>query len=413
MSILYITYMGLSEPLLYSQGLAYLEGLSQKGFKITILSFEKKEAFDNKGEAISKMRARLEAQGIRWKILRYHKRPYFFSTFFDITRGTLYALYLKSRGDLDLIHARGTVPAVIAYLLHHFCGMKFLFDVRGLMAEEYVDGGMWKRGGLLYRMASHGERLFLRRSDGAIFLSHRIVGILQNSQPKLYRDHRAIQVIPSCVDLSRFSIPKEKDVELQKKFGLQNRFVFIYIGSLGTWYLLDEMLDFFKEATTVIPNAFFLILTQSRVESFSDRLKERDIRQGDAVVSFCLPREIPRHLSLADAGLFFIRPCFSKLSSCPTKFGEYLASGLPVVINASIGDTDTVVEKEGIGVVLKEFHRQEYRQAALRLTGLIKEEGVRLRQRCREVAEKHFSLQMGIDRYGVLYQALLRKDKGN
>ena len=41
--VLYITYDGMTDPLGQSQVLPYLVGLSEKGYKFTILSFEKKE----------------------------------------------------------------------------------------------------------------------------------------------------------------------------------------------------------------------------------------------------------------------------------------------------------------------------------------------------------------------------------
>ena len=120
-------------------------------------------------------------------------------------------------------------------------------------------------------------------------------------------------------NLDRFTVPKEKDTFLERELGLGGRFVFIYIGSLGTWYLLDEMLDFFQEAKGSISNAFFLILTQSKIGPLKERLREKKIHPRDVAFTFCPPEEVPRYLSLADAGLFFIRPFFSKLSSSPTK----------------------------------------------------------------------------------------------
>ena len=48
------------------------------------------------------------------------------------------------------------------------------------------------------------------------------------------------------------------------------------------------------------------------------------------------PGEVPRYLKAADVAISFIKPCYSKQSSSPTKIAEYLASGLPVVCNAGL-----------------------------------------------------------------------------
>ena len=47
-----------------------------------------------------------------------------------------------------------------------------------------------------------------------------------------------------------------------------------------------------------------------------------------------------------NAGIFFIKPTFSKKASMPTRLGEYLASGVPCLCNTGIGDIDRLFEKE-------------------------------------------------------------------
>jgi hypothetical protein len=58
--------------------------------------------------------------------------------------------------------------------------------------------------------------------------------------------------------------------------------------------------------------------------------------------------------------LFFIRPTYSKLASSPTKQAEIMAMGVPLVCNAGVGDTDTLVNKYEVGYVLKELTTQNY-----------------------------------------------------
>jgi glycosyltransferase involved in cell wall biosynthesis len=99
---------------------------------------------------------------------------------------------------------------------------------------------------------------------------------------------------------------------------------------------------------------------------------------------------------------------FSKIFSCPTKFGESLACGLPVVINSGIGDTEEIVRKERIGVVINEFSPRGYKKAAEELKILLSEKD-ELRYRCRSVAERYFSLDCGIGQYEQIYHSLITK----
>lgn len=59
------------------------------------------------------------------------------------------------------------------------------------------------------------------------------------------------------------------------------------------------------------------------------------------------PAEVPQHLSAADAAILLVRPSFSKRASSPTKYGECLAAGLPLVISREIGDGAEIERRSG------------------------------------------------------------------
>jgi Methyltransferase domain len=96
-------------------------------------------------------------------------------------------------------------------------------------------------------------------------------------------------------------------------------------------------------------------------------------------------------------------PSPSKLASSPTKIGEYLAAGLPVISTAGIGDVDE--QLADAGVILRELSADGYREAAHRLALLIGDAATR--ERCVEIAERQLSLdRVGIPAYEALYAYL-------
>jgi hypothetical protein len=137
--VAYVSYDGIGEPLGQSQVLAYLERLAG-AVEITLLSFEKR------GTVNEALRSRVNAAGIRWLPLRYHKRPPVLSTLWDVVRGTC-VLVLVSRRRPDIVHARSYVPALIFLLARPLSGAKFLFDIRGFWVDERVAGGRVARAG--------------------------------------------------------------------------------------------------------------------------------------------------------------------------------------------------------------------------------------------------------------------------
>lgn len=406
MKTLFITYNGALEPLIKSQGTPYLKGLSAKGIECILLSFEKpakdKKVFKEKAVVLKRQ---LKDSGIVWFWLRYHKKPLFAATFFDIFIGIIIGLLLVVSGKIDIIHARATVPAMMGYIIAKSTGRKFIFDERGLMAEEYADGGMWKRNGLLYRLTRRIEKRLLMKADKVVVLTENIKEFLLKTDYLPYGKNTYrpdIAVIPSCVDTARFNSSIPIDEGLRERHGLSGKFVFLYTGSLGTWYLLDEMIDFFIAAKSLVKNAHFMILTHTGTDMAREAWDKRGLSFSDVTIEEAEFERMPYYIRQADCGIFFIKPVLSKRSSCPIKFAEYLACGVPVVINSGVGDTDRIVEKYRVGSVVNRFSTEEYSGAIKHLLELKKEDKV-LSDRCRSVAGDFFSLDVGVSRYFNIY----------
>src|ERR1043165_6803695 len=138
--VLFISYNGMLEPLGQTQVLPYLRELAKRGVKFTLLSFEREKAFTPDGQcACEELKRELAGQGIEWHWLRYHRRPTLPATVYDVISGIRYASRLVRRNKIELVHARSHIPATIALRLKRKFGIKMIFDVRGLMAEENLE----------------------------------------------------------------------------------------------------------------------------------------------------------------------------------------------------------------------------------------------------------------------------------
>src|SRR3954468_13749846 len=85
---LYVCYLGLSDPLVETQVVAYMEGLAQRGHVIHLLTFE---SASRSAEEHQKLVTSLRERGIEWHALRYHKRPSLPATVYDTLRGAIEA----------------------------------------------------------------------------------------------------------------------------------------------------------------------------------------------------------------------------------------------------------------------------------------------------------------------------------
>ena len=92
-----------------------------------------------------------------------------------------------------------------------FTGSKLLFDMRGFWADERVDGGLWPKGGDLYRLARSRSGFLLESADHIVTLTRAFESRGQGGEsPGLRRRIASLSVIPTCADLSLFSAPSDQ-----------------------------------------------------------------------------------------------------------------------------------------------------------------------------------------------------------
>ena len=93
------------------------------------------------------------------------------------------------------------------------------------------------------------------------------------------------------------------------------------------------------------------------------------------------------------------RSVFSKTASSPTKMGEMLALGLPIVTNAGVGDVEAMVMDMDCGVAIRSFEEESYVRALDRLRAMTSSNEERRRR-----ALPWFDLEVGVDRYDQVYR---------
>jgi glycosyltransferase involved in cell wall biosynthesis len=406
MRSLCLCYFGLREPLVQTQVLPYLRQLSRSGIDVGVLTFEPNRRPSWSRSETGDWCDRLQADGIRWFSLPYHKRPSLPATTYDIAAGGWMAARLVRRHGYDVVHARAHVAAAMGAIAKRLTGCRLIFDIRGFNPEEYVDAGVWPENGLNYRLAKRVERQLISTADGFVVLTERARDILFPGCSDSDSKGRPVEVIPCCVDLARFeaaaALPRE---QIRRELGVAGRRVIVYVGSLGRYYLTSQMAEFLAIAHRQDAATFSLILTQRSPELIQGPLEKSGVPKQDFLIRGVRPEKIPRYLRAADIGLSFKMPNYSAAATSPTKVAEYLAVGLPIISNAGIGDTDKIIESDAVGVILRNFHREAYLSALAEVDELCRDPDIEIR--CIATARSRFDLEsIGGDRYCRLYHRL-------
>jgi glycosyltransferase involved in cell wall biosynthesis len=398
---LYITFDGLCDPLGRSQILPYLNGIAAKGYSIHIISCEKKERLAKGKQEIKDL---LSKNNISWDHVLYDEEGGFFSRFTYLRKLASLAAKLNAKKKFQLVHCRSYLPALIGLEMKARKNVPFVFDMRGLWADERMDGDIWKKKNFLHRIAFNyfkkKEKEFLKSADAVVSLTRAGLDHLSELFPE-YQLAKKTRIIPCCTDLSMFdpaSVSKPKE-----NFFEPSDHVLIYSGSIGTWYLTREMIDCVLEWRKKIPDLKLLVLTRD-IPALQNILSTYTAEQNSIVkYTSASYQEIPTYLSLAKAAIFFIKPAPSKIASSPTKMAECWAMNLPIISNAGIGDSDHYFKQHAGGVLLHSFTTAEQQRACTEYLQLL-EKNIDYRK----IAAEHFNVKNAIDTYTSIYKDLIK-----
>jgi len=391
--VLYLAYWGAAEPLGQALILPSVKRLAQLGARLTLVTFEKPSDLERPA-AMGAIREALEESGIDWIPLRYHKRPKLPATAFDLAQGVARGITSRLKARPDVIHARTFVGGLMGLALAPLLGARLIYHNEGFYPDEQVDGGVWRSGSAPHRVAGYLERRMYARADGIIVMSYRAKEVVEGFE-SVRRRGIPVTVVPSCVDLDHFQhfgLGRSSDYH-----GLK----LIYIGSVGGRYILDRISRFTAVASEVLGDVQLRVLSKAEPALVASMLDSGGLRRTAWSLDSVSRESMPLELATQHAGLFFLERGLSEHGCSPTKIGEYWAMGLPVVTTPNVSDTDDIIRRERVGVIVKDHTDAEYGRAVSELQLLL--EDPHLAGRCRRAAEKHYALAPACDRQISLY----------
>lgn len=381
---LYTTYTGLTESLGKSQVLNYVENINTES-EIHIISFEN----DPSQSEIQSVEDRINSQMIEWHPLKRSPGPAMLSTFIDFVRGFFLVTWLHIWNKFDVIHARSYVPMGFVFPLAVSVNTSVVFDIRGFWIDERVDRGSVTRGGPLYRLLKNIEKQLYSHTDVIITLTETSKQIIEDN---FDIDSNDIYIIPTCVDTNKFTLPEDSS---------NNVFRLGYVGTVNEWHHFDEVLDCYGILSEQVDEVEFLIYNEGDEERINRKIEEFPKELENIQLTSAPYSSMPQRYADLDAGIFFYEPTYARKATCPTKMGEFLATGTPCLGNSGVGDVEEILEDHNVGVSISYFSEEEKREAVSELINIV--EDPESTQRCRMVAQEKFSLESGVETLERIY----------
>ena len=293
---------------------------------------------------MAQARADCEAHGIDWRPKSFRRRPKLLAPAWSMFEMFWSALQAARRGDVQLIHARSYLPAAAAWAVFRLTGTPFIFDMRALWPEELITAGRLQRGSIVHKVLTRLEKVCLRDAAAVVSLTDAAVGYLQDQYPTELQGQR-IAVIPTCADLQRFKRSNKPPSER----------VYGCVGTvLSGWFLMDWLAALFNTVAQKDPEARFEVVTRDDAEKVRAAL-DIDGKLGDRLSIFPSASEsVHEALQKQSTSVMFFTSGTSKLGSAPTRLGEALGCGVPVVANEGVGDVADIIRRYNVGVIVKD-----------------------------------------------------------
>jgi len=338
--------------------------------------------------------------------IKYHVIPIMFSgrSIVGPIIEFLYTILLTMiilRYKVKIIHAHNQNTIRLALLLRRFLNVKNIYDIHGIPVEESVYEVDPSEYSKMYLKLIEMQSQIIKKSDFVFCVSEPMKKYLIS----MYGAKESkIIITPTSIDTKKYDYKKENKIRAKSKLGLKGKFIVVSMWYSGAWQIFEKSIDFFLMTKCKIQNSHFLILTAN--QDAENILIEKNINKKDYSIFTVFPHQLNEYLLAADAGLLLRDQSIVNKVAAPVKFGEYLASGTPVVITKGIGDTEKIINKFGVGVIISGLHESALDMGVKKLLNLYKVKGDCLFEDCKKAANSHLSIDMCIEKFLNVYDTI-------
>jgi glycosyltransferase involved in cell wall biosynthesis len=230
--------------------------------------------------------------------------------------------------DIDLCYAI-SVPLTIgisALWIKRWYKIPFVFEVGDLWPDAPVQLGFVKNYFLKEYLYSL-ERSIYKRAEFVVALSTAIQQSIEKKIPG-----KKVVLISNMAD-TKFFKPALKNNSLQKKFGVNERFVVSYIGALGFANGLDHLLECARASKSAGLAVQFLLCGDGAMLDYLQRSAKHLELDNVTFIPFQNRDGVSEVMNVSDAIFICYKPVAILETGSPNKYFEGLAASKLILIN--------------------------------------------------------------------------------
>jgi len=305
------------------------------------------------------------------------------------------------RTDLIVATSPQFFTAVSGCFLSFFKGVPWVMEVRDLWPESIVSVGSLSKKSLVYKTLESIEVFLYRRSK-------KIIVVTDSFKKELIKRNiskKKIAVFKNGVLAENF-IEKKRDEKIVKKYGLKNKFVVGYIGTLGMAHGLNFILDCAKE---IKDETLFLFIGDGAEKEKLEAKKVREKIKNVLFLPSILKKDVPKFLSVLDVALVNLKKTDTFKTVIPSKIFENAAMGKPILLGVD-GEAKRIIEHYNCGFCFEPENEKDFFKQLER----IKEKGMRrqLKNNCKNLVADFDRRKIAQEMIRFLQSCLDNRQKG-
>ena len=275
--------------------------------------------------------------------------------------GAVFFGFFERRPDMVIATSPQFFCGWAGVLLATFRRLPFLLEIRDLWPES-ISAVEAMQSRIMLRLIEKLERWMYRAA-------WHIVTVGEAYRNRLIAsgiDQSRVSVIMNGVDRERF-FPREKNRALAERFGVADRFVVTYCGTIGLAHGLDVVLRagaLLRERGR-LQIVFLLVGDGARLDDLRDGAKQRGL-DNVRFTGNIDKNLIPDVLALSDVCLVHLRESETFTVVMPSKIFEAAAMARPIILGIR-GFAEAFVRKAGCGLCIEPENEEELVEAVLRL----------------------------------------------
>ena len=235
----------------------------------------------------------------------------------------------------------------------------FVLEIRDLWPAAMIELGVMKKG-TITNVLEKMELFFYRKSKILIMVTKSF----KDNVVERGIDKEKVYVITNGVNLDLF-YPREKNIALQNKYNIEDKFVISYVGAHGISQNLKTILEVAKSLEEVKDIEFLFIGEGAEKGQLKKIVNEKKITNVQFINA--QPKEmIPEFYNASDICLIPLKNIELFKTFIPSKMFEIMACGVPIIASVE-GETADILKESKAATVVKPDNPIEIRQAILDL----------------------------------------------